>query len=729
MALRRGPALPTTSAKPAVPVDLIRIAIAGAMSVVLAMIATRAFDTMVWALVVPPLLVTVAAGLLRRHRAAVRWPVTIAAVPLGAVVAGLWSGGNRGDIASGFVEGWRRLLSTEWPSPRDPQVIVAVAFLLGLVAATTAELAGRRRLRLAPLAVMSVGLTAAMSIAAPRPASTWALIALGAGAAALMLLPSGEDARTRIRTLLGERSLPFVLVALAIAGIASSTALAWNDRADPRHTERADTTAALLDPIEEMIALRHSEPPSDLYRITDRSTLIGRSLPTRWRIAAFDEYDGQRWLPTVTLRPIGTRLGLPEPSRRDAPPPIAFDVDLLSDDFDLVPLPGRALTVDTGSRSGVETDPERTVVRLRQPGRPGTTVRVTAEVAPRLAAGGNNVVATRQVDETAGGLLEAARGLAGDGGTVLDQLSRIEQAMHERWSLDDNAPGGLQLALIERFVTEQQSGTEEQFVTAFVLMARSLGVDARVATGFAVPADELQAPLELRSTHAAAWPEVLLEGRGWLAYDPTPERVNTDARGQPPSPAAQSPAAAQPPILPPADQTSDDADQARPTETEGRRWGTVRTWLVRAGAIGGVAVLPFALVIGTVLVLKAVRRRRRLRTRDPARRIVGAWANTTDSLIDAGLTIAPAWTDQRIAESAETAVALTLPDDMHRLAANATAMTFGNTALATELVDDSVASWRTIEAAIRREMTIWERIRWRLSLRSLRRRTRTPVRE
>ena len=51
---------------------------------------------------------------------------------------------------------------------------------------------------------------------------------------------------------------------------------------------------------------------------------------------------------------------------------------------------------------------------------------------------------------------------------------------------------GQQLALIQRFVETTNRGTEEQFVTAFVLLARSLGVDARVATGFVVPPDELE---------------------------------------------------------------------------------------------------------------------------------------------------------------------------------------------------------------------------------------------
>ncbi len=73
----------------------------------------------------------------------------------------------------------------------------------------------------------------------------------------------------------------------------------------------------------------------------------------------------------------------------------------------------------------------------------------------------------------------AARGLITPG-TVLDQLTELAEVMRTEWALDPDAPGaGVQQALIERFVRDTRRGSAEQFVAAFVLMARSLGVDAR----------------------------------------------------------------------------------------------------------------------------------------------------------------------------------------------------------------------------------------------------------
>ena len=52
--------------------------------------------------------------------------------------------------------------------------------------------------------------------------------------------------------------------------------------------------------------------------------------------------------------------------------------------------------------------------------------------------------------------------------------------MREEFVLDSNVQGGgLQQALIDRFLRDTQRGTAEQFATAFVLLTRSLGIEAR----------------------------------------------------------------------------------------------------------------------------------------------------------------------------------------------------------------------------------------------------------
>ena len=705
---------------------VVRILTVGAMCVVLGLVAGRAFDEVVWELLIVSPIVTGAGLFAFRRRALARAGLFVAAVVVATVAVGLLTGAGASELLTGPFTGVKRMLTAEWPSPLDPRIIVAIAFMLAVVTAAAVELAGRPRLHLAPLAAVLIGFTGAMAISAPVHPTMATSVALGVLALVLMMLRPGDDSRTRVRTLGGDRPLLLVLATIILSAVVVTGAIAWSDRADPRKTEAAEATATVLDPVEETVALREADPPVDLFRITDRSTLIGPALPARWRLQALDVYDGQRWTPGITVRPIGTTLGLDTNQRADVAPPIQFDVELLSDDISLVPLPGQPLSVDTDSSTGVETDLERTVVRLSQPPRTGLTIHASADVGPGPAAARTGIVATRQVDEISRGFTRTATDMAGSG-TVLERLRAIEAEMHDTWLLDRNAQGGgQQLKLIQHFVDDTKRGTDEQFVTAFVLLARSLGVDARVATGFVVPPDDLVSPLVLRSTSAAVWPEVKLVGQGWLAFDPVPPEETTDAASPPPPPAAQSPAAVQPPIPPPTER-ADEEPAVTPAEQPGTgEWDTVRTWAARGAVVAGLAVLPILVGVGGILGMKWSRRRRRLRASDPGRRITGAWANTTDSLVDAGMTIGPAWTNERIAEEGG-AVAPAAPHEMRRLAATATAITFGDEPVETHRADDAIATSRTVDLAILAERTRWQRVRWRLSLRSLRKATRSPV--
>lgn len=68
---------------------------------------------------------------------------------------------------------------------------------------------------------------------------------------------------------------------------------------------------------------------------------------------------------------------------------------------------------------------------------------------------------------------------------------------------------------------------------AAVFLLRSLHVPARISTGYAIPEEQRQgSTILLRSNNAHAWPEVYLEGVGWVIVDITP-RTNLDPPGEP----------------------------------------------------------------------------------------------------------------------------------------------------------------------------------------------------
>ncbi len=707
-------------------VALIRVLAATALGVVVAVVGGHVFDELLLELVIGPILVGAATLALIRMRR--RWRVLGVAVvgALAVVVTVLVAGGDVGDVVPGLRSGPQRLLSTEWPSPLEPTMIATVALLVTASAAVSTLLAAEPRFRLAPLAPPLVALVAVAALGAPVRPSTPLLIAaavLAMVTAAIDLrAPAGsvESSEDRRRRLAPDRGVVVTAVVVAAASALVAGSLAWADRADPRDIDEAELSAVLVDPIEATIALRTAEPPIDLLTIDDRSLLSRPAMPGRWRIAAFDRYDGQRWVPDLELRPIGGRLALAEPG----PDAIRYEVRFDSDDIDLVPFPGRPIAVDRD----VDTDLDRVAVRVVPSPAVGDVILVDAEVAPTLEALDTTPLAERAIDDRAATFTDRAESLAGDGSTP-ERLARIARTMREQWSLDPQAPGGgQQQALLERFVTDTQRGTREQFVTAFVLLARSLGVDARVAIGFDVPPEERASRFEIRSDHAQVWPEVGLNDGSWVAFDPVPTQEAQDDTEPQPQPDAQSPAAAQPPIAPPADDDAPDDEVVLDEDRTGGGWGTFGRWVVRGAVVGGLALAPILVAVGAILMIKWLRRRRRLRVADPVGRVRGAWANATDVFVDAGVTIAPAWTDDRIADQV-AALAPTVHHESQRLAAMSSSVTFGSPSSddALGLAFDAAATAERIESTISSGFTRRQRIRWRLSLRSLRSGTRSPV--
>ncbi|MEQ1699699.1 MAG: transglutaminase-like domain-containing protein, partial [Ilumatobacteraceae bacterium] len=75
---------------------------------------------------------------------------------------------------------------------------------------------------------------------------------------------------------------------------------------------------------------------------------------------------------------------------------------------------------------------------------------------------------------------------------------------------------------VDHFLFESQQGFCEQIATATAMLLRSLGVPARIATGY-VPSerDAVAGVWISRARDAHAWVEVRFPTFGWVAFDPT----------------------------------------------------------------------------------------------------------------------------------------------------------------------------------------------------------------
>jgi transglutaminase-like putative cysteine protease len=82
----------------------------------------------------------------------------------------------------------------------------------------------------------------------------------------------------------------------------------------------------------------------------------------------------------------------------------------------------------------------------------------------------------------------------------------------------------------ETFLFVQKEGVCTDFASAMVVMLRTLGVPARLATGYlSGPQEEAANAYLVRGKYYHAWPEVFFPGYGWIEFEPTPRpEVNLD---------------------------------------------------------------------------------------------------------------------------------------------------------------------------------------------------------
>jgi transglutaminase-like putative cysteine protease len=110
--------------------------------------------------------------------------------------------------------------------------------------------------------------------------------------------------------------------------------------------------------------------------------------------------------------------------------------------------------------------------------------------------------------------------------TAYRQVLAIQQRFQNEFGYDpgvDLVEGGDSDALL-RFLTETRVGMCQQFSVAMAAMVRSLGIPARVASGYQSGTETEDGTFLVQTKDAHAWVEVYFPHYGWLAFEPTPGR-------------------------------------------------------------------------------------------------------------------------------------------------------------------------------------------------------------
>lgn len=230
--------------------------------------------------------------------------------------------------------------------------------------------------------------------------------------------------------------------------------------------------------------------------------------------------------------------------------------------------------------------------------------------------------------------------------TPIAQLKAIEAKLHTSGFFSHGLEGEARSRAghtAERISTlldgPQMVGDDEQYAVAMALMARQLGIPARVVMGFRQD-HPASGAVTITGTDVHAWVEVPFDHVGWVSFDPTPPKDQVPKQEVPqhqqkPQPQVQQPPPpVVPPVeLPPAPPVKQASDGSSPADL-GALWAALR-W-------GGTGLGILALLLAPAAVAAFARSRRRRARRSAARaadRISGGWSELVDLIVDHGAVV------------------------------------------------------------------------------------------
>jgi transglutaminase-like putative cysteine protease len=286
-----------------------------------------------------------------------------------------------------------------------------------------------------------------------------------------------------------------------------------------------------------------------------------------------------------------------------------------------------------------------------------------------------------------------------------------------------NDPAVFSEAPLVGFVVQTREGYCQYFAGAMALMLRYLGVPARVAVGFSSGTYDAHRGVWTVTDHDAhAWVEAWFAGYGWLPFDPTPGAGRPE-RGQLAAPySAASPrfslratgiTVAGGPIAP-AQSAHRHGEADAPKRGGAGGAGTPSSGVQHGSLLALLALLLVAALAGIALT-KLVVRRARYVSRDPRRLAAACRQELADFLLDQRIDAARSATLHELG----ALVRLELTVDPDRFVAAATAARFGPPAGARPAARDARRELRALIRGVRARLTVRERVRGLLSLRSL----------
>lgn len=514
-----------------------------------------------------------------------------------------------------------RLLTAARPAPPTPELLVpGVLLVFGVSLAVVLALLRGGRSLLAPVVGAAVLYTCTALLTAGRADRT-GLVAV----VLVVLVAVGWLVVDRLeaggRVLLGLPAVPVAAVAALALVLPAGNAFEPRELVEPPVRD-----LGVASPLPQLASWANLGD-AELFRVRGPQRAV--------RLVALSDYSGAAWQAASLYGPIGA-VAAPDlpPGGRVVEEEVEVTIGELRGSW--LPTVGRptAVTLD-----GAVVDPDSGSLVLPAELRPGLGYRVRGVLdvpddTDLLDAGVPSDERARRYLALPGlpySLAEYARQVVRNARTPYEQAVAIEQVVKQGRTPDAQAPVGSSYARLERFLfgtpgePGANTGTAEQFASAFAVLGRAVGLPTRVVVGFQPAAGEERV---VRGGDATAWPEVYFTGWGWVPFDPVSgvssggssaaqKREVLDRLASVTASPSSTPLSAPPPLVTPSNPVEAQAPAAR-----SRRW------------VGYAVLAAVPLLVLLVLATGRLARRRRLRRAGPT----GAWAYVLDGLLLAGRT-------------------------------------------------------------------------------------------
>ncbi len=165
--------------------------------------------------------------------------------------------------------------------------------------------------------------------------------------------------------------------------------------------------------------------------------------------------------------------------------------------------------------------------------------RESLELDPRLITASSTQLSTYERDiylnyANMSEIADLARQVVGDETSPYNQAKMLETyfKLHYLYSLKPGAgqKNKTNQEALYNFLFNSRKGYCTYFAFSMALMARSLGLPARVATGFFItPQENLMGYYPVKGQQAHAWVEIFFDDFGWISFDPTSDQLAIDS--------------------------------------------------------------------------------------------------------------------------------------------------------------------------------------------------------